>query len=177
MARNLFPGQIDEDDVRVLPHAVEDNLPAVRRHVKAPDGIARLQVGELAALPGIEIYYPEVLAEIIAEQRDNLPSARQKAVTIAASQYPQLGQGMWILLGRHRLDGVSCARRWRRIEDQPAVRRPDGQARKLVHEPNRSAPLDRCLEQPAAITLVSRHGDELSVRRPRGRVAYVQRRR
>src|SRR5215470_16630322 len=75
----IFPGQIDEDDVRVLPHPVEYNLPAVRRHVKALDGIARLQISELAALPGIEIYYPEVLAEIIAEQRDSLPSARQKA--------------------------------------------------------------------------------------------------
>jgi hypothetical protein len=26
----LLPGQIDEDDVRVLPHPVEDDLPAVR---------------------------------------------------------------------------------------------------------------------------------------------------
>jgi len=107
----IFPGQIDEDDVRVLRRPVEENLPAVRRHVKALDGIARLQVGELAALPGIEINYIEVLAEIIAEQRDNLSAARQKAVTITSSQYPQLGQGVWLLLGRRRFHGVSCARR------------------------------------------------------------------
>jgi hypothetical protein len=36
---------------------------------------------QVAALPGIEIYYPEVLAEIIAEQRDNLPAASPRYFT------------------------------------------------------------------------------------------------
>src|SRR5258708_20466183 len=88
----LFPGQIDEDDVRVLPHPVEDDLPAVRRNVKASDRIPWLQIGELPALPSLQIDDPEILLEITAEQHDELPATRQKTVTIASSLYYYLLQ-------------------------------------------------------------------------------------
>src|SRR2546428_10768171 len=88
----LFPGQIDEDDVRVLAHPVEDDLPAVRRNVKASDRIPWLKIGELPALPRLQIDDPEILLEITAEQHDELPATRQKTVTIASSRYYYLGR-------------------------------------------------------------------------------------
>src|SRR5207247_957787 len=71
-----------------------DDFPAVRRNVKASDRIPWLQIGELPALPRLQIDDPEILFEITAEQHDELPATRQKTVTIASSRYYYLGESV-----------------------------------------------------------------------------------
>jgi hypothetical protein len=83
-SHTLMTSQIDEDYIRVLSHPVEQNLPAVRGHIKATDGIARFQVGKLAALPGLEIDRPEVLIRISTKQGDHLFAVWQKPETISS---------------------------------------------------------------------------------------------
>jgi hypothetical protein len=64
---------------------------------------------------------PEILLEITPEQCDDLLSARQKTVTLASSRYYYLGQGVRLLLWRHRLHCVSRSLQRFGVEDQAAV--------------------------------------------------------
>src|SRR5262252_7425536 len=106
MLARLLSSQIDKDNIRVLMHPGVENLPAVGRNVKAADRIPWLQICELPALPRLQIDDPEILLEITAEQRDHLPSTRQKTVAIASSRYFYLGQWVRLLVGCYRLHRV-----------------------------------------------------------------------
>jgi hypothetical protein len=59
--RNSARTSIDQPDVGVLAHAIEDDLPAVGSEVEVTNREVQTEVGQLAFGPVFEIDEPEVL--------------------------------------------------------------------------------------------------------------------
>ena len=60
------PREIDQHDIRILPHAIEQNLAAIGSNVEAAHGVAGLELRQAALCAGAKIQFPKVLRAKIA---------------------------------------------------------------------------------------------------------------
>jgi hypothetical protein len=89
-------GEINQDDVGIVPQAIEHDLFAVRRDVEGSHRGANVETGQGARFFRGEIERPEILPRTLSLHVNRASPVGQKAVRVSD-------------VGRNRLDGsISC---------------------------------------------------------------------
>src|SRR5687768_11372067 len=119
----LLPArQLDQRDVRILPHPLEHDPPPIRRHVEAPERLAWPQAGQSSTLPRCQVEQPEVLAPEPAELHHQPLAVGKKPVAVANAIDRDLREWVWPAVRRDRLHWYAPRARGSRVHDEFAVR-------------------------------------------------------
>ena len=115
--------QIDEDDIRVVTQAVEDDFLAIRRDVECAELAVIAEAGERASLLRGEIEQPEI-PRLSAGQVHQTRSIGQEAMA-AAEAGPHVRQFDPGTIRSHSEEWDSAAYDRAAVHNQGAIRRPD----------------------------------------------------
>ena len=114
--------QIDEDDIRVVPQTVEDDLLAIGRDVERADLAVIAEAGERASLLRGEIEQPEI-PRLRAGQVHQTRSIGQEAMA-AAEAGPHVRQFDRGTIRSHSEERDLAANDRAAVHNQGAIRRP-----------------------------------------------------